>query len=43
MLDGRSGEALQKRDRQGRQKLLIPTKDESIIVDGVGRLFWMVG
>ena len=33
----------QGRDRQGRQKLLIPTTDESHNIGGVCRSFWMAG
>ena len=34
---------LEKSDRQGRQKVLIPTVAESINVDGDGRSCWMAG
>ena len=43
MLDGRVGETFEKRDRQGRQKVLIPTINESQNLGGEGRSCWMAG
>ena len=43
MLDSRVGETFKKRDRQGGQKVLIPTTDAPRNVGGGGGSCWMAG